>query len=125
MSICSSSPRRTLRGLPSWAREREAILAAVQQERVDRTLDLVGLAGYGDRWPYQLSVFTEGIDYYTLSPTDDYLICGVGMGGNENAPAVFSCAIFSSVYPRTSFRISSVCSPSRSGGWLQSSSERR
>ncbi len=38
-----------------------------------------------DGWPYQLSVFTEGIDYYTLSPTDDYLVCGVAAGGNENA----------------------------------------
>jgi len=27
----------------------------VKAERVSRTLDLVGLSGYGDRWPYQLS----------------------------------------------------------------------
>lgn len=28
---------------------------AVKKERVEWTLELVGLAGYGDRWPYQLS----------------------------------------------------------------------
>jgi len=36
-------------------------------------------------WPYQLTAFTEGVDFYTLSPTGDYLICGVGSGGNENS----------------------------------------
>ena len=25
----------------------------------------------GTRWPYQLTVFTEGIDFYTLSPTGE------------------------------------------------------
>ena len=39
----------------------------------------------GTRWPYQLTVFTEGIDFYTLSPTGENIICGVGLGGDENA----------------------------------------
>jgi len=39
----------------------------------------------GTRWPYQLTVFPEGIDFYTLSPTGESIICGVGLGGNENA----------------------------------------
>jgi dipeptidyl aminopeptidase/acylaminoacyl peptidase len=39
----------------------------------------------GTGWPLQLSVFTEGIDFYTLSPSGEHLICGVARGGNENA----------------------------------------
>ncbi len=36
-------------------------------------------------WPYQLSVFTEGVNFSTLSPTGEYLVCGVARGGDENA----------------------------------------
>ncbi len=36
-------------------------------------------------WPYQLTVFSEGVDFYTLSPSGRSLIAGVGWGGNENA----------------------------------------
>jgi len=43
--------------------------------RLDRT----------DGWPYQLTVFSEGVNFYTLSPTGTSIICGVGMGGNENS----------------------------------------
>jgi len=38
-----------------------------------------------DRWPYQLTVFPEGVDFYSLSPTGDYLVAGVSRGGDENA----------------------------------------
>lgn len=38
-----------------------------------------------NRWPYQLTVFPEGVDFYSLSPRGDYLIAGVDLGGNENA----------------------------------------
>jgi len=31
------------------------VSAALKRKRVDWTLNLVGLEGYGDRWPYQLS----------------------------------------------------------------------
>jgi dipeptidyl aminopeptidase/acylaminoacyl peptidase len=39
----------------------------------------------GGGWPYQLSVFTEGVNFVSLSPTGDYLVCGVARGGDENA----------------------------------------
>ena len=38
-----------------------------------------------DRWPYQLTVYSEGVDFYSLSPDGEAIICGVGSGGNENA----------------------------------------
>jgi dipeptidyl aminopeptidase/acylaminoacyl peptidase len=38
-----------------------------------------------DRWPYQLTVFTEGVDFYSLSPDGKTIVCGVSEGGNENA----------------------------------------
>lgn len=50
--------------LMPWRKIRENITLGLEgievseterQERVDQTLDLVGLADYGDRWPYQLS----------------------------------------------------------------------
>ncbi len=31
------------------------VSAKIKRERVERTLELVGLSGFGDRWPYQLS----------------------------------------------------------------------
>ena len=38
-----------------------------------------------DRWPYQLTVFTDGVDFFNLSPDGSTLICGVSRGGDENA----------------------------------------
>ncbi|HET9234528.1 MAG TPA: hypothetical protein VFP10_10335, partial [Candidatus Eisenbacteria bacterium] len=38
-----------------------------------------------DRWPYQLTVFTDGVDFMNLSPDASTLVCGVSRGGDENA----------------------------------------
>jgi len=38
----------------------------------------------GDRWPYQLTVFADGVSWYTLSPDGKHLIAGVARGGDEN-----------------------------------------
>jgi dipeptidyl aminopeptidase/acylaminoacyl peptidase len=38
-----------------------------------------------DRWPYQLTVFTNGVDFYNLSPDGTTLVCGVSQGGDENS----------------------------------------
>ncbi|MEZ5359171.1 MAG: S9 family peptidase [Candidatus Zixiibacteriota bacterium] len=36
-------------------------------------------------WPYQLTMFSEGIDWYTLSNSGDLAIVGADDGGSENA----------------------------------------
>jgi dipeptidyl aminopeptidase/acylaminoacyl peptidase len=36
-------------------------------------------------WPYQLTVFSEGVTFYSLSPDGKHIVCGVAAGGNENA----------------------------------------
>lgn len=38
-----------------------------------------------DGWPYQLTMFPEGIDWYTLSNSGDLSIVGADDGGSENA----------------------------------------
>src|SRR5262249_42895635 len=38
-----------------------------------------------DRWPYQLTVFTDGVDFYNLSPDGATIVCGVSKGGDENS----------------------------------------
>jgi dipeptidyl aminopeptidase/acylaminoacyl peptidase len=38
-----------------------------------------------DRWPYQLTVFTDGVDFYNLSPDGRTIVCGVSHGGDENS----------------------------------------
>jgi dipeptidyl aminopeptidase/acylaminoacyl peptidase len=38
-----------------------------------------------NRWPYQLTVFTDGVDFYNLSPDGKTLVSGVSHGGDENA----------------------------------------
>jgi len=38
-----------------------------------------------NRWPYQLTVFTDGVDFYNLSPDGKTIVCGVSHGGDENA----------------------------------------
>jgi dipeptidyl aminopeptidase/acylaminoacyl peptidase len=38
-----------------------------------------------NRWPYQLTVFPEGVDFYSLSEDGKYIVCGVAWGGNENS----------------------------------------
>lgn len=37
------------------------------------------------RWPYQLTVFPDGVDYFRLSPDGTHLIVGAARGGDENA----------------------------------------
>jgi dipeptidyl aminopeptidase/acylaminoacyl peptidase len=39
----------------------------------------------GNGWPYQLTVFGEGIEFYRLSPDGGFIVCGVAAGGDENA----------------------------------------
>ncbi|MBU1701908.1 MAG: S9 family peptidase [Candidatus Eisenbacteria bacterium] len=36
-------------------------------------------------WPYQLTVFPDGVDYYTISPNDRWVIIGASVGGNEQS----------------------------------------
>ncbi len=36
-------------------------------------------------WPYQLSAFTDGIDFYRISPNGDMVVVGVSRGGNEQS----------------------------------------
>ena len=38
-----------------------------------------------DRWPYQLTVFTDGVDFFNLSPDGKTIVCGVSHGGDENS----------------------------------------
>jgi dipeptidyl aminopeptidase/acylaminoacyl peptidase len=37
------------------------------------------------KWPYQLTVFSEGVNFFSVSPSQDYMICGVAEGGDENS----------------------------------------
>ena len=55
----------------------------------------------GVGWPYQLSVFTEGVDFYSLSPTDETLVLGVGWGGNENSQLWLMDAVTGRTEPLT------------------------
>lgn len=38
-----------------------------------------------NRWPYQLTVFPDGVDFYSLSEDGKYIVCGVAQGGDENS----------------------------------------
>ena len=48
-------PWRTVADNITLGLEGTEISMTERQQRLQRTLELVGLAGYGDRWPYQLS----------------------------------------------------------------------
>jgi dipeptidyl aminopeptidase/acylaminoacyl peptidase len=58
-------------------------------ERVFFTSSMSGVAQLyrltEEGWPYQLTVFPDGIDHYTLSPDGQSAIVGASVGGNEQS----------------------------------------
>ncbi len=68
-------------GSPQITRDGSTLFFTSNASGVNQVYRMDGEGG----WPYQLSVFTEGVNFYSLSPAGDYLICGVARGGDENA----------------------------------------
>ena len=54
-----------------------------------------------NRWPYQLTVFPEGVDFYSLSKDGKYIVCGVAWGGNENSQLWLLDAVTGQAEPLT------------------------
>jgi len=75
-------------GSPSISRDGQQIFFSTNMSGVNQVYRMTR-----EGWPYQLSVFKDGIDFYNMAPDGDALIVGASVGGDEQSQLFWMDAV--------------------------------